>query len=226
MRSAGARQVRICEGVGRGRPVLWVWRSLSVRESPEKRLVEPAPSSGEDEAAWVARTLRGDEDAFGRLVDAYSSRVFTHLCRLVGNREEAEDLAQETFVRAYRFLERYDRRRPLRNWLYTIATRVGLNALRSRRRRPSVAMDGAAEPVDPREDGRQHAARRELEERVTEMMGRLPERSALLVHLHYREGLSVAEAAEAAGMTEGAAKVALHRARRSLREWFAEEPEE
>lgn len=201
-------------------------------EGPDSRR-GPEPADPAGPAAWetdcVARALDGDTTAFGKLVDEYSARIFTHLYRLVGNREEAEDLAQESFLRAYRFLARYDRSKPFRNWLYTIATNVAMNALRARRRRGwSVSLDAESTEgliAADTKDARQHLAHREQETRVADAVGRLPAQSASLVHLHYHEGMSIREAADIVGVSEGAAKVALHRARKSLRIWLIESEE-
>ena len=173
--------------------------------------------------AWAIQARAGHPEAFDRLVEAYSTRIYTHLFRLVRIREEAEDLTQETFIRAYRFLHQYDGRRPFRNWLYTIATNVGLNALRSRRRRgrfesnDGVDDDVLATAPGP-DDPHRNAVRDELRSRLATAMQALPPQVAMLMHLFYYEGMSVQEAAEVAGMSEAAAKVALHRARKRLRE--------
>ncbi len=200
------------------------------REAPSERSVRsrpPAPAANDPhEAEWVRRAVEGDGAAFAEIVRAYSTRIYSHLYGIVGNREDAEDLAQEAFVRAYRALASFDRSRPLRSWLYAIATRVGLNGLRARRRRIPAGIgegEGGPEPADPAGDVRAAVLRGELEERVTALLSKLPPRSAMLMHLHYREGMTIGEAAEVVGMTEGAAKVALMRARRSLREWLIEE---
>lgn len=175
--------------------------------------------------------MAGDAEAFAGLVRRHASPVYALLHRLVRDREEAEDLSQETFLKAYRFLGRFEPGRPFRNWLYAIATRTGLNALRSRRRRGMAvslddeeAMEGR-EPVDPWADARSLAGRAELAERVGAAVARLSPRPALLVDLHYRQGLSIREAAEVVGMSADAAKVALCRARRTLREWLVEDEE-
>jgi RNA polymerase sigma-70 factor (ECF subfamily) len=146
---------------------------------------------------------------------------------LVRHREEAEDLTQETFLRAYRFLSRYDAGRPFKNWLYTIATNVGLNALRARRRRGvSISLEASHNVAPdfplPTHDGRYAVAHRDLQDELAGALEQLPPQPALLIHLHYHEGMSIAEAAEIAGLSEGAAKVALHRARKRLREILVE----
>ncbi len=172
-----------------------------------------------EDAALVLRATRGETDAFDTLVDRYSHRIFAHLFRLVRNREEAEDLTQETFLRAYRSLARFDTSRPFKSWVYKIATNAGLNALRSRRRR------GVSVPLDMHEGPASHSAdipRRELRDELAHAIEGLAPQPAMLVHLHYHEGMSIREAADVVGMNEGSAKVALHRARKRLRELLIE----
>ncbi len=219
-------------GDRRTRPLFFMLRrEAPVTTVPRDAISRGAPNpveGGLDDAQFVARVRAGQSEAFGVLVERYSARIYACLFRLVHNREEAEDLAQETFVRAFRFLASFDSARPFRSWLYTIATNVGLNALRSRRRRPpsssefsereDVLRDRYPAPRDDTVCGR--AAERELQDRVAAVVHRLSPQSALLVHLHYQEGMSIREAAEIAGISEGAAKVALCRARKSLREWL------
>jgi len=195
------------------------------------QLNSPSVEALVPEREWILQAQAGDSRAFGRLVESYAGRVYGLLYRLVRNREEAEDLAQETFVRAFRNLGRFDSTRPFRNWLYTICINAGLNVLRSRRRRgvivPLDTVDSAGStreaPVAPGPDARCSAMRGELRERLDTAVSQLPARSALLVQLHYTEGLPIREAAGIVGMTEGAAKVALCRARGTLRRLLVEE---
>ena len=180
------------------------------------------------DAAWemdcVARSLAGERGAFDRLVDAYTARIYTHAYRMMRNREEAEDVVQESFLRAYRSLETFDRTRPFRNWLYTIATNLALNALRARQRRgQAVALDfdGDAAEIEMAasiEDPHEAASRSDLARRLARAVSQLPPRPAALMHLHYSEGMTIREAADTLKMTEDSAKVALHRARKRLRE--------
>jgi RNA polymerase sigma-70 factor (ECF subfamily) len=197
--------------------------------------VDEASAEAAADRECIVRVRAGETERFSVLVERYTTRIFTHLFRLVRNREEAEDLTQETFSKAYRSLERLDTARPVRNWLYAIATNAGLNALRAQRRRPTafslddtteLAASAMREPVARGEDARQRVARDDLEQRVAASVCRLPPRSAALVHLHYYEGLTIREASDIAGMTENAAKVALHRARQHLREWLIDGDED
>lgn len=182
------------------------------------------------EADCAARVLAGDVEAFDAIVEYYSSRVFTHLYRMIRNREEAEDLTQEAFLRAYRYLGNYDAERPFRNWLYTIATNLGVNAIRAKARAPHVvSFEELGAEWDETADGQTHpnapaqVERMELRSVLGEMIARLPPVAAALVHLRYVEGHSVREVADMLGIAETAARVALHRARRRLRMWMTGE---
>lgn len=193
---------------------------------------ENAVTQGPDSsAAWevecIVRVLSGGRGAFDQLVDAYTARIYTHVFRMLRNREEAEDIVQETFLRAYRGLARFDRTRPFRNWLYAIATNLALNALRARQRCGQlVALDFDAEEIveviAKQDDARAIAGRSDLAGRLADAIASLPSQPAALVHLHYLEGMTIREAADAMNMSEDAAKVALHRARKRLRELMGE----
>lgn len=190
----------------------------------------PPEMTGLQEEEWIERSAAGDNRAFDALVRTYGARVYTHIYRLIGNREESEDLTQETFLRAYRSFASYDVSRSFKSWIYAIATRVALNALRAKRRRAeAVPMQGGAdeqewrEPPSTCEGPRQNAARADLQDRLARALLELAPRSAALMHMHYYEGMTLREAADALGISEEAAKVALHRARKKLRERLVDE---
>jgi len=170
------------------------------------------------ERACVAKMEQGKPEAFSPLVRYYSGHIYVHLYRMVRNREEAEDLTQETFVLAYRKIGSYDRTRPFRNWLYAIATNVGKNAARSRGRRiPSARDEQGTEVWVANEGGVELIESRELGDRLAGAVDRLPESQSALIQLYYQEGFTIGEAAQVLEMSEGAAKTALHRARKALR---------
>ena len=97
--------------------------------------------SDDEERRLVVAARSGDHSAFRRIVDMYRARVFTFVLRVVKQYEEAEDIAQETFLRAWRYLARYNESRPFRSWLFAIARNLALNALR-RPRAVIVSLDG------------------------------------------------------------------------------------
>ena len=184
-------------------------------------------SSAADDDGWEADCIRetqqGRPEAFNPLVSRYAPRIRAYLYRMVRNREEAEDLTQETFIKAFKNLSRFNAERPFRSWLYTIATNTGLNALRSRKRRgTSVELDAerVPSPESVKERPRSHEMGRE--EALERALGQLSDRAARLVALHYQEGFSLAEAGTMMGLSENAAKVAVCRARKQLRKIMLE----
>ena len=199
-------------------------------ESPAHAKTVESPSAVPPEEDWVRRAQAGDASAFEAIVRHYAGAIYRHLYRMVLNREEAEDLTQEAFLRAYRHLGRLDAVVSLRAWLYTIATRVGLNALRSRGRRGGgrtfsyeVHVKQAGDLEAPQSGD--PVKRLHLQDELGPALAALPPRSALLVQLHYTEGFTIREAAALLGMSPEAAKVALCRARKELRQRLCEENE-
>ena len=160
-----------------------------------------------------ARPRGGHPEAFNPIVAHYAPRIRAYLYRMLRNREEAEDLTQETFLKAFRGLNRFDPERPFKAWLYTIATNTGLNAIRGQQRK------GVQVALDPELAAYPEAAGVALEagERLEVALATLTPRSLQLITLHYHEGFSLEEAGAVLGMSEGAAKAALCRARQALR---------
>ncbi|MBL7647195.1 MAG: RNA polymerase sigma factor [Candidatus Hydrogenedentes bacterium] len=195
------------------------WTPASVADPRRVSPHEPtAPVSDADEPAWetecIRRTQGGHPDAFNPLVARYAPRIRAYLHRMLRNREEAEDLTQETFIKAFRAIHRFDAERPFKSWLYTIATNTGLNALRGQKRRGTqVALD----PELPAHAEAGHRCGGESREKLESAMAALSPRAAQLITLHYHEGFSLLEAGQVLGMSEGAAKAALCRARQELR---------
>ncbi len=166
------------------------------------------------EQAWIRQAQAGDDKAFGRLVEAYQAPVYNLCLRMLGDPAEAEDAAQEAFLRAYRAFGRYDPGRPLVTWLLTIASRHCLDRLR--RRRPEVAFDPALHPGEGGPRPEALWAAREEQERVHALLARLrPGERAVLI-LRYWYDLPLAEIGRALGLSEAAVKSRLHRARREM----------
>jgi RNA polymerase sigma-70 factor (ECF subfamily) len=167
--------------------------------------------------------------AFEVLVQRYQNRLVGILFHLVGSREEAEDLSQDTFLRIYKARKGYRPRAKFSTWLFTIANNLALNHLRGKGRKPSVPMSGAAadsQAVSPiaaqlasRESTASSKMRKvELSEIVREALGILNEDQKMAVLLNKFEDMSYAEIAEVMGRSEAAVKSLLARARTHLRE--------
>ena len=152
------------------------------------------------DAAEVARlvrlTLRGDASAFEQIVLRYESRVMTLAARLVGGRDAARDVAQEVFLRAFKYLHRADPQKPLEPWLLRIAVNVCRDAVRRQLRRQETFVDGEpAEPVDRSADPYTGLERKQQRLILQRALDRLPEKERLAIVLRDIEGLSTADVA-------------------------------
>jgi RNA polymerase sigma-70 factor (ECF subfamily) len=168
----------------------------------------------------------GDTAAFADLSERYGPRVLGYFCRQVRDRAEAEDLTQEVFLRLYRARKRYQPRARFATWVFHITQNVARNALRSRRRRPSVRLDasGSGESrlpeallADRGDAPSRPLERTELADVVRDAVATLAGRQRAAVEMHQFEDLSYAEVAAELDMTPKAAKSLLYRARNQLR---------
>jgi RNA polymerase sigma-70 factor (ECF subfamily) len=172
-----------------------------------------------DERAAVARARQGDHAAFEELVRRHQDAAFRVAHLIVRDPAEAQDVAQEAFVSAYRGLSRFDERLPFRPWLLRIVTNQALNVVRSAKRRTAMTeryerqVEGNAAAPSP-ERGAEAA---ELAQRLWRAVGALDERDQAVIYLHYFLDASEAETAAAIGRPRGTVKSRLHRALRKLR---------
>jgi RNA polymerase sigma-70 factor (ECF subfamily) len=168
----------------------------------------------------IQQSLSGDAEAYERIVRRYQQQIGNYLWRFTHDRNDYEDLVHNVFVEAYFSLSRYRGGGSLRNWLLTIATRVGYAYWRQQarqRKRNEVTLDGIAEPQanaklpeDPRLD------------RLEKALASLSPRDRLVLTLLHLEERSVAQAAELTGWSQTMVKVQAHRARKKLKsllEW-------
>lgn len=151
-------------------------------------------------------------DDFATIFEQYRSRIYRYLCHLVHDAELAEDLAQETFLKAYRALSQKSRPENMSAWLYAIASNTAFSALRRRKLIAWLPFHGNAE-VARKAARSSHEARLGERELVAQALAKLPERDAACLLLHFEQGLSCAEVAEVLGMSPTAAKTRLYRAR-------------
>lgn len=163
------------------------------------------------------RCRRGDPDAFAELVDLTHRQAYTLALRLVGDRQEAEDVSQEAYLRVFRSLRGFRGEARFETWLYRIVTNAALNHLRRRGRFGELTaepdeLETAAVSTAP---GPEAIAERDELERS---LARLPEGMRVVLVLKDVYGLSCREIGEEIGLAEGAVKVRLHRARRKLKD--------
>jgi RNA polymerase sigma-70 factor (ECF subfamily) len=170
-----------------------------------------------------------DAQAFAELVERYQHRLVAVLHHLLGGGPDAEDLAQEVFLRVYRTRQRYHPTAKFSTWLFTIANHLALNALRGRQRRPVVPLPTQESgPLGPRpaeqlvhartEAPGHHLQQQELADLIRQALDGLNERQRMAVVLNKFEDMGYAEIAEVMGLTTKAVKSLLSRARGRLRE--------
>jgi RNA polymerase sigma-70 factor (ECF subfamily) len=169
-----------------------------------------------DDPDLVGRAREGDQVAFASLFEQYHAPILNYLHRMVGDRAMAEDLTQDTFIKAYNALPSTRPDLAFKPWLYRIATNTAISQLRRRKIVQWIPFlpghDHASEQSVERSVGR----RQDIEQ----TLARLPQHYAAALLLRHYQGLSLAETANALGITENAAKLRLFRARKAFAEIY------
>jgi RNA polymerase sigma-70 factor, ECF subfamily len=177
----------------------------------------------------MLRVRADDQAAFGELVERYQHRLVGIMGHIVGHATEAEDLAQEVFLRVYRTRHKYTPKAKFSTWLFTIANNLALNSIRDKRRRAAVSLDvqdssfQGSRPGEPRTPDKsvpptQRLQQEELAAVVRRALDDLNERQRVAVVLNKFEDMNYAEIAEVMGLTTKGVKSLLSRARAKLRE--------
>jgi RNA polymerase sigma-70 factor, ECF subfamily len=182
-----------------------------------------------DFARLFTGTLRNDRKEFDMLVSRCHRQAYNIAYRLTGNHADAEDLTQESFLRAYRFFDRYNREMPFENWLYRIMSRVFIDELRKKPRFKTQSLDqplntgdsGEADVLleipDFESDPEQMILCDALDEYLQNALNALPEEFRIAVILADIEGLSYEEIADTMNCSLGTVRSRLHRGRKLLR---------
>ena len=177
--------------------------------------------TGTDDSEIITRVLKGEGSAYALLVERYRNLVFTMALRYVKKREDAEEVAQDAFVKAYRSLADFKGESKFSTWLYTITTTTALTFLRKKKLEVhSLDNDRVFEAVD-NQSGGTPANQIEQKSRVTlvnEAIGLLSTDDAQVLTLFYKGEQSLEEIAQVLGKEPNAVKVQLHRARTRLKE--------
>jgi RNA polymerase sigma-70 factor (ECF subfamily) len=184
-----------------------------------------------NEVGWIRRARQGDHDAFSRLVHAYQTPVYNLAYRMLGNRSEAEEAAQEAFIRAYTHLGRYDPERPFRTWLLSITSHYCIDRLRRRRitwlpLEDELASNGQFALAGLSPNPASVVAQREWEEEIQRMLANLSPTDRAAITLCYWYDCSYEEIAETLDLTVSAVKSRLFRARRTMAKMIQEQQKE
>lgn len=169
------------------------------------------------EREWVLASRAGDRDAFGRLVERYQHMVFQLARRMLDNPEEARDVAQDTFIRAYTHLDSFHSDQPFRPWLLRIASNLCLDRLRRARRQPLPLLDAFVD-ANPANDPAATAIERDRQVALRRAIAALPDEYRLLIVLAHLQQRSYQEIMQITGLSLTLVKNRLYRARLMLRE--------
>jgi RNA polymerase sigma-70 factor, ECF subfamily len=190
-----------------------------------------SPLKDLDDSAVVAAFLAGNKRGFNELVERYQSRLLNFVYRTTGDRERAEDLVQETFIRIYRHLHRFDQSKKFSTWAYTIASNLAKNELRNRSRNPLVlfqalkkSWDADQRPLEWEDNTYRPDdlyRKRHLKQLVESAVGELPEHHRHVFVLREMEGKTYEEIAEITGCNLGTVKSRLNRARNNFAQIIA-----
>jgi RNA polymerase sigma-70 factor, ECF subfamily len=180
----------------------------------------------DQEASWLIQAQKGDVESFTLLVEAYQRPVYNLCYRMLGNIEDAEDAAQETFLRAYKYLRHYDNNRPFSTWVLSIAAHYCIDQIR-RRRMLVVSIEDLPVPDLPERgpDMETKLSGKEERVRIRALLDILEPTDRALVVMYYWYDFSYEEIGQALKLTESAVKSRLHRARRAMAQrWLEKGP--
>ena len=187
---------------------------MSDRASPEASDADARRAALARDAELIRRVREGDSTAFDALVALYMRPAFQMAYRVVGHREDAEDLVQESFLAAYQYLDSFDAARPFGPWLNRIVMNRGANLRRSRTRRQ---MEPEVESVSMAPSALEESTRSEARELLLRALATLNERQRMIVTLFDVDGLTSTEIGERLSLAPGTVRWHLHEARRVLR---------
>ena len=172
----------------------------------------------DNETIWIEQALQGSDEAFGQLVQAYQRPIYNLCYRMLGSNGEAEDAAQETFLRAYTRLSSYDRSRKFSSWILAVASHYCIDLLR-RRRFQLVSLDDLPPwswVPDPNPEPEEVTVGRQQVDEIRSLLDELPAEYRAAVVLRYWHELSYQEIAEMLDTTVSAIKSRLFRARQTM----------
>lgn len=178
----------------------------------------------EVETDWLNLAQRGDTDAFAMLVEAYQVAVYNLCFRMLGNHFEAEDASQETFMRAYKYIKTYDKKRSFSTWILSIAAHYCIDQLRKKRLNITHFEDNPYQELpDPGPNPEVSLSDSEQQKRIRTLLTVLSDTDRAAVIMFYWYEFSYEEIAAALNLSISAVKSRLHRARTKLAQTWMEQ---
>jgi RNA polymerase sigma factor (sigma-70 family) len=212
-------------------------KSLKQKFKKSAPAVEPLPPEAaeiafdesttitESDESLVARVQKGDPSAFDVLVERHKERLYNAIYQMTANHQEADDLVQESFIKAFRAIRSFQGRSSFYTWIYRIAMNRTLNHLKRRKRGAEFSLNDVDASIEHDPDfvelmshktPRREAALNELQQRLNEAMAKLSENHRMVVTLHDIQGLTHSEIAEIVNCSEGTVRSRLFYARQQL----------
>ncbi len=177
------------------------------------------------EAVWLVQAQKGDQQAFTNIVEAYQKPVYNLCYRMLNNAEDAEDAAQETFLRAYRSLKQYDHSRQFSTWLLSIAAHYCIDQIRKNRMNIISLEDQPNQEIPDKLPGPESTlSKREEQNRMRLLLDKLNPVDRAAIIMYYWYDYSYDEIAQSLSLSESAIKSRLHRARKEMaRLWISQQ---
>jgi len=171
-----------------------------------------------DDSTLIENTLKGDIKSFEAIVERYHQMVYTLAFRILKNHQEAEELAQDVFLKIYSSLSSFNRKSKLSTWVYKITFNTSINKLNSQKRIiETTHINGFTEQkYNNTADASQKMENEERQETIKTALSRLSETDSTIVSLYYYEEMNVEEIAEIVGLSQQNVKIKLHRSRKKL----------
>lgn len=176
-------------------------------------------TSMHEDQEWVNQVLNGNKQAYAHLIHKYKDRIYALLLRMVRHPQDAQDLTQECFIKAYRYLHSYDSQRSLASWLYRIAVNLYVDAKPASQRKQNLLEVDEQMLMDDHSPETIYLKYEDLEE-LRYQIERLPETYRIVLTLRYLEDLTYQEMSEILDISIPTLQVRLHRAKQKLRERF------
>ena len=176
-----------------------------------------------EDSALITKCLEGNPEAYGRLVDKYSARIINLAYAMLGDRHQAEDIAQDAFVRAFKGLPRFERKAKFSSWLYQIALNLSKDYLKAKARHARSADDEQLATIggNPKDQAPRVVLQTELSQKMREAINKLPVLYREAFVLRHLQGLDYSDVAVITSVPADTVRVRAYRAREMMRETLA-----
>ena len=185
------------------------------------QILQTKPSIDDRSLLALIRNVQTREEGFRLLIRAYQVRLYNHVRTIEGSHDDTDDVLQNTFVKIFRNIEKFEEKSSLFTWIYRIATRESLNHLQSRKSHLSIESDLISPVSEKHADG--YFDEETAVNRINEAIESLPEKQKMVFHLRYYEALSYQDIADITETSVGALKASYHHAVKKIESFLREQ---